>query len=147
MVDQCKYVDDRDSITDRIIQDVLIIRCSSSHAKDKIIMKGSAVSLKEMLKILQTEESTTKTLSTIRADTQKIHYARYNQAPRVESRNQDNPLHSRNPTPNLRMDLCVTDVERHSQRDMTKCARIKLPNTTPARWLDIIQSVASKLEI
>ena len=30
-----------------------------------------------MLKILQTEESTTKTLSTIGADTQKIHYARY----------------------------------------------------------------------
>ena len=30
-----------------------------------------------MLEILQTEESTTKTLSTIRADTQKIHYARY----------------------------------------------------------------------
>ena len=31
-----------------------------------------------MLKILQTEESTMKTLSTIRADMQKIHYARYN---------------------------------------------------------------------
>ena len=30
-----------------------------------------------MLEILQTEESTTKTLSTIGADTQKIHYARY----------------------------------------------------------------------
>ena len=77
MVDQCKYADDRDNITDRIIRDVLIIRCSSSHAKDKIIRKGSAVSLKEVLEILQTEESTTKTLSTIGADTQKIHYARY----------------------------------------------------------------------
>ena len=77
MVDQCKYADDRDNITDRIIRDVLIIACSSSHAKDKIIRKGSAVSLKEVLKILQAEESTTKTLSTIRADTQKIHYARY----------------------------------------------------------------------
>ena len=30
-----------------------------------------------MLEILQTEESTTKTLSTIGADTQKIHYVRY----------------------------------------------------------------------
>ena len=77
MVDQCKYADDRDNIMDRIIRDVLIIRCSSSHAKDKIIRKGSAVSLKEVLEILQTEESTTKTLSTIGADTQKIHYARY----------------------------------------------------------------------
>ena len=77
MVDQCKYADDRDNITDRIIRDVLIVRCSSSHAKDKIIRKGSAVSLKEVLEILQTEESTTKTLSTIEADTQKIHYARY----------------------------------------------------------------------
>ena len=77
MVDQCKYVDDRDNITDRIIRDVLIVRCSSSHTKDKIIRKGSTVSLKEVLEILQTEESTTKTLSTIGADTQKIHYARY----------------------------------------------------------------------
>ena len=77
MVDQCKYANDRDNFTDRIIRDVLIIRCGSSHTKDKIIRKGSAVSLKELLEILQTEESTTKTLSTIRADTQKIHYAIY----------------------------------------------------------------------
>ena len=35
MVDQCKYADDRDNITDKIIRDVLIVRCSSSHAKDK----------------------------------------------------------------------------------------------------------------
>ena len=77
MVDQYKYADDRDNITDRIIRDVLIVRCSSSHTKDKIIRKGSAISLKEVLKILQTEESTTKTLSTIGADTQKIHHARY----------------------------------------------------------------------
>ena len=77
MVYQCKYADDRDNITDRIIRDVLIIGCSSSHAKAKIIRKGSAVSLKEVVKILQTEESTTKTLSTIAADTQKIHYTRY----------------------------------------------------------------------
>ena len=39
--------------------------------------EGSAVSLKEVLEVLQTEESTTKTLSTIGADMQKIHYARY----------------------------------------------------------------------
>ena len=77
MVDQCKYVDNRDNITDRIIRDVLIIRCSSSHTKNKIIRKGSAVSLKEVFEILQTEEITTKTLSTIGVDTQKIHYARY----------------------------------------------------------------------
>ena len=71
---------------------------------------------------------------------------RRNQTPRVESRNQDNPLHSKNLTPNLRMDLFVTDVERHSQKNMTKCARLKLSNATPARQSDIIQSVASKLE-
>ena len=54
MVDQCKYANDRDNIMDRIIRDVLIVRCSSSHAKDKIIRKGSTVSLKEVLEILQT---------------------------------------------------------------------------------------------
>ena len=77
MVDQCKYAEDRDNITDRIIRDVLIIGCSSTHAKDKIIRKGSTVSLKEVLEILQLEESTNKTLSSIRADTQKVHYAKY----------------------------------------------------------------------
>ena len=77
MVDQCKYAKDRDSITDRIIRDVLIIGCSSTHAKDKIIQKGSTVSLKEVLEILQLEESTNKTLSSIGADIQKVHYAKY----------------------------------------------------------------------
>ena len=77
MVDQCKYAEDRDNITDRIIRDVLIVGCSSTHAKDKIIRKGSTVSLKEVLEILQLEESTNKTLSSIGADTQKVHYAKY----------------------------------------------------------------------
>ena len=98
-----------------------------------------------MLEILQTEESTTKTLSTIGADTQKIHYARYDKkklGSKGGKQKSGQPSTFKNPTPNLWMDLCVTDVERHSQRNMTKCARLKLPNVTPARQSDIIQSVA-----
>ena len=77
MVDQCKYDNDKDNITDRIIRDILIVGCASSIAKDKIIRKGADVTLKQVLDILQMEESTNKTLTSIGADTQKLHYARY----------------------------------------------------------------------
>ena len=74
MVDQCKYAN---NITNRIIRDVLIVGCASSIAKDKIISKGADVTLKQVLDILQMEESMNKTLTSIGADAQKIHYARY----------------------------------------------------------------------
>ena len=130
MVDQCKYADDRDNITDRIIRDVLIVRCNRSHAKDKIIRKGNQQSLSRKCSKFYKQK---KVLQKLFQQLELIHrkytmpdMTRRNQAPRVESRNWDNPLHSRNPTPNLRMDLCVTDVERHSQRD-----KVMDSNTTP----------------
>ena len=93
MVDQCKYADDRDNITDRIIRDVLIVRCSSSHAKDKIIRKGSVVSLKEVLAFYKQK----KVLQRLFQQSELIHrkytmpdMTRRNQAPRVESRSLDN---------------------------------------------------------
>ena len=62
---------------------------------------------------------------------------RRNQASRVESRNQDNPLHSRNPTPNLRMDLCVTNAKcdscqmvGHYSKCCIKTGKLKKPPNT-----------------
>ena len=54
LVNICKYPEDS---TDRIIRDVLIVGCNSNHARDKIIRQGEAVTLNDVIEILQTEES------------------------------------------------------------------------------------------
>ena len=58
MVMECNYADDRDSITERIIQDSLIIGCNSSRAKDKIIRTGHGIALKDVINIFQLEKLT-----------------------------------------------------------------------------------------
>ena len=81
LVNICRYA--ADSI-DRIIRDVLIIGCNSSHAKDKIIWQGEAVTLNQVIEILQTEDSTNSTLRQFqnlqndqRQPMQQINYASY----------------------------------------------------------------------
>ena len=49
MVELCDCEDSKE----RIIRDVLIVGCTSTQAKDKIIRKGEKVTLKEVLEILQ----------------------------------------------------------------------------------------------
>ena len=77
MVDLCDYVTDKETIKDRIIRDVLIVGCTSTSAKDKIIRKGSGATLQEVIEILQMEESTSRTLSSIGSKSKSMHYARY----------------------------------------------------------------------
>ena len=78
LVNICKYPEDS---TDRIIRDVLIVRCNSNHARDKIIRQGEAVSLNQVIEILQTEESAYSTMRTIqdyeKKPTASIHYQAY----------------------------------------------------------------------
>ena len=64
LVNICKYPEDS---TDRIIRDVLIVGCNSNHARDKIIRQGEAVTLNEVIEILQTEESTHSTMQQIQS--------------------------------------------------------------------------------
>ena len=77
MVELCNYPADRDSIKNRIIRDVLIVSCTNSHAKDKIIRKGSEATLNDVIEILQLEESASRTLQMIDPEVRSIHYARY----------------------------------------------------------------------
>ena len=62
LVNICKYPEDS---TDRIIRDVLIVGCNSNHARDKIIRQGEAVTLNQVIEILQTEESAYSTMRQI----------------------------------------------------------------------------------
>ena len=62
---------------ERIIRDVLIINYSNEKAKDKIIRKGHEIKLEEVIGILQTEDSTQRTLQEMNSETKKLHYASY----------------------------------------------------------------------
>ena len=59
LVNVCKYPEDS---IDRIIRDVLIIGCNSHSARDKIILQGEAITLNQVIEILQTEDSTNSTM-------------------------------------------------------------------------------------
>ena len=78
LVNICKYPEDS---TDRIIRDVLIVRCNSYHARDKIIGQGEAVTLNQVIETLQTEESAYSTMQQIqdyeKKSTASIHYQAY----------------------------------------------------------------------
>ena len=76
LVEVCDYPEDS---KDRIIRDALIIGCSSDKAKDKIVQQGEAVTLNQVIEILQTEDATIETLQGLRNPdpVQKIHYVLY----------------------------------------------------------------------
>ena len=79
LVNICKYPEDS---TDRIIRDVLIVGCNSNHARDKIIRQGEAVTLNQVIEILQTEESAHSTMQQLQGYEKKspasIYYQSYN---------------------------------------------------------------------
>ena len=75
LVNICKYPEDS---TDRIIRDVLIIGCNSNSARDKIIRQGEAITLNQVIEILQTEESTRSTMQQIQEfQVQTVNYVSY----------------------------------------------------------------------
>ena len=78
LVNICKYPDDS---TDRIIRDVLIIGCNSNSARDNIIRKGEAITLNQVIEILQIEESTRSTMQQIQEfqgkPVQSVNYVSY----------------------------------------------------------------------
>ena len=76
-VELCHYKADS---KDRIIRDVLIVGCNSTQAKDKIIRKGEDVDLKSVLDILQTEDTTSRTMQNLNSattTTANVHYVKY----------------------------------------------------------------------
>ena len=108
-------------LQDRIIRDVLIIECSLTHAKDKIIRKGSAMTLKDVFKILQVEESTSKTLQSepIKRTCTMPGMTGRNQAPRVDRRTIYNPLHRRKQIQNQQMDQSAITARNPTLKAMS----------------------------
>ena len=91
LVNICKYPENS---TDRIIRDVLIVGCNSNHARDRIIRQGEAITLNQVLEILQTEESTHSTMQQIQGYEKKppasIYYQSYEKSKKPKVSNEQN---------------------------------------------------------
>ena len=119
LVNICKYPEDS---TDRIIRDVLIVGCNSNHARDKIIRQGEAVTLNEVIEILQTEESTHSTMQQIQSydkkSTGSIYYQTYDsRSKRSKVSNEQNS--SSSPTGSKKK--CFRCGETFSRQHMKEC--------------------------
>ena len=119
LVNICKYPEDS---TDRIIRDVLIVGCNSNHARDKIIRQGEAVTLNEVIEILQTEESTHSTMQQIQSydkkSTGSIYYQTYDsRSKRSKVSNEQNSSSS----PTGFKKKCFRCGETFSRQHMKEC--------------------------
>ena len=119
LVNICKYPEDS---TDRIIRDVLIVGCNSNHARDKIIRQGEAVTLNEVIEILQTEESTHSTMQQIQSydkkSTGSIYYQTYDsRSKKSKVSNEQNS--SSSPTGSKKK--CFRCDENFSRQHMKEC--------------------------
>ena len=119
LVNICKYPEDS---IDRIIRDVLIVGCNSNHARDKIIRQGEAVTLNEVIEILQTEESTHSTMQQIqnydKKSTGSIYYQTYDsRSKKSKVSNEQNS--SSSPTGSKKK--CFRCGENFSRQHMKEC--------------------------
>ena len=121
LVNICKYPEDS---TDRIIRDVLIVGCNSNHARDKIIRQGEAVTLNEVIEILQTEESTHSTMQQIESydkkSTGSIYYQTYDSRSK-KSKNPSNEQNSSSSSPTGSKRKCFRCGETFSRQHMKEC--------------------------
>ena len=121
LVNICKYPEDS---TDRIIRDVLIVGCNSNHARDKIIRQGEAITLNQVIEILQAEESAYSTMQQIQGYEKKppasIYYQAYNSRSK-KSKNPSNEQNSSSSSPTGSKRKCFRCGEPFSRQHMKEC--------------------------
>ena len=121
LVNICKYPEDS---TDRIIRDVLIVGCNSNHARDKIIRQGEAVTLNQVIEILQAEESAYSTMQQIQGYEKKppasIYYQAYDSRSK-KSKNPSNEQNSSSSSPTGSKRKCFRCGEPFSRQHMKEC--------------------------
>ena len=122
LVNICKYPEDS---IDRIIRDVLIIGCNSNSARDKIIRQGEAITLNQVIEILQTEESTRSTMQQIQEfqgkPVQSVNYASYDSRSKKSKKpsNEQNSNSSSPTGPTKRK--CFRCGEPYSRKHLQEC--------------------------
>ena len=121
LVNICKYPEDS---TDRIIRDVLIVGCNSNHARDKIIQQGEAVTLNQVIEILQAEESAYSTMQQIQGYEKKSPAAVYYQS-YEKSKKSKNPSKEQNSSSSTgsteSKKQCFRCGEPFSKKHMKEC--------------------------
>ena len=121
LVNICKYPEDS---TDRIIRDVLIVGCNSKHARDKIIRQGEAITLNQVIEILQAEESAYSTMRQIqdyeKKPTASIHYQSYDSRSK-KSKNPSNEQNSSSSSPTGSKRKCFRCGEPFSRQHIKEC--------------------------
>ena len=120
LVNICKYPEDS---TDRIIRDVLIVGCNSNHARDKIIRQGEAITLNEVIEILQTEESAYSTMQQIQSHEKKSPASIYYQSYDSRSKKSKNPSNEQNSSssPTGSKKKCFRCGDNFSRQHMKEC--------------------------
>ena len=120
LVNICKYPEDS---TDRIIRDVLIVGCNSNHARDKIIRQGEAITLNQVIEILQAEESAYSTMQQIQGYEKKppasIYYQSYDSRSKKSKTPSNEQNSSSSPTGSKRK--CFRCGEPFSRQHMKEC--------------------------
>ena len=120
LVNICKYPEDS---TDRIIRDVLIVGCNSNHARDKIIRQGEAVTLNQVIEILQAEESAYSTMQQIQGyekkSTASIYYQSYDSRSKKSKTPSNEQNSSSSPTGSKRK--CFRCGAPYSRKHLEEC--------------------------
>ena len=120
LVNICKYPENS---TDRIIRDVLIVGCNSNQARDRIIRQGEAVTLNQVIEILQTEELTHSTMQQIqdyqKKPTASIYYQSYDSRSKKSKTPSNEQNSSSSPTGSKRK--CFRCGEPFSRQHMKEC--------------------------
>ena len=120
LVNICKYPEDS---IDRIIRDVLIVGCNSNHARDKIIRQGEAITLNQVIEILQAEESAYSTMQQIQGYEKKPPASIYYQSYDSRSKKSKNPSNEQNSSssPTGSKKKCFRCGEPFSRQHMKEC--------------------------
>ena len=119
LVNICKYPEDS---TDRIIRDVLIVGCNSNHARDKIIRQGEAVTLNQVIEILQTEELAHSTMQQLQGYEKKSPASIYYQSYDSRSKKSKTPSNEQNSSSSTgSKKKCFRCGEPFSKQHMKEC--------------------------
>ena len=119
LVNICKYPEDS---IDRIIRDVLIIGCNSNSARDKIIRQGEAITLNQVIEILQTEESTRSTMQQIQEfQVQTVNYVSYDSRSKKSKKSSNEQNSSSTGPTDPKKRKCFQCGEPYSRKHLQEC--------------------------
>ena len=125
LVELCEY---EEEFKDRVIRDVLIIGCNSAAARDKIVRKGSKITLDQVIDLLQFEDHFSETVQAYNSHSigsKDLHYLKYDAKKKAKSKppSKQKVIHNQNPLQQVQAKF-ATDVKLHLLEDMRKSAKL-----------------------